>query len=82
MKYMLNAPQQNWEVYRALVSAHDREFARNLSMADRFSRYEDLYRLVCARQRPAEEQERLEKRRWQQKLALRQKQNYVFRFLD
>jgi len=75
---MLDAPRQNWNVYRDLTAQHDRQLARNLSVAERFARYEDLYRLVCGQPRPADEQDRLEKRRWQQKLALRQKQNRAF----
>jgi len=75
---MLDAPRQNWNVYKTLTADHDRRLARRLSVAERYARYSDLFRLVCGQPRPADEQDRLEKRRWQQKLALRQKQNRAF----
>lgn len=75
---MLDAPRQNWTLYKTLTAEHDRRLARSLSMADRFARYESLYRLVCGEPRAAVEQARLEKTRWQQKLKLRHKQNRAF----
>ena len=75
---MLDAPRQNWTVYENLTAQYDRQLARSLSMAERYARYEDLYQLVCGQPRPTAEQERLEKRRWQQKLVLRHKQNQAF----
>ncbi len=75
---MLDAPRQNWTVYKALTAEHDRRLARSLSMAERFARYEELFRLVCGQPRTSDERDRLEKSRWQQKLALREKQNRAF----
>jgi len=75
---MLDAPRQNWTVYKALTAEHDRRLLKNLSMAERFARYQDLFQLVCGQRRSEAEQARLEKSRWQQKLALREKQNRAF----
>jgi len=75
---MLDAPRQNWSVYKKLTAQHDRQLARSLSIAERYARYEDLFQLVCGQPRPVVEQDRLEKRRWQQKLELRQQQNRAF----
>lgn len=75
---MLDAPRQNWDLYRAMTAAHDREYARRLSMAEKFAIYEDLFRIVNSQPRTPEELELLEASRWKQKLALRELQNRAF----
>ena len=75
---MLDAPRQDWDAYRALTAVHDRQALRNLTIADRFALYADLFQLVCGHPRVAAHQQRLDKRRWQQKLELRQRQNRAF----
>lgn len=71
---MLDAPRQDWNAYQLLVGEQDRRLARNLTFADRFARYEDLFELVCQHPRPVDQQARLEKRRWQEKLSIRKRQ--------
>lgn len=75
---MLDALRQDWAAYAALTAAHDREFARSLTVGDRFARYEDLFDLVNQHQRSPDEQSRLDLSRWQQKLSLRLRQLRAF----
>lgn len=75
---MLDAPRQDWKLYEAFVAKHDRQLACSLSMVERFARYEDLYQLVCGRNRSNDQQARLDASRWKQKLAIRRKQNRIF----
>ena len=79
---MLDAPRQNWEAFRNLTAAHDRQFARDLSVAERFACYEDLFDLIWSAPRTAEERERMDKSLWQQKLVLRKKQIRAFHSLE
>ena len=75
---MLDAPRQNWELYRAMTAPYDRAYTRSLTVAEKFAIYEELFQFVHSQPRTPEELERLEASRWQQKLALRELQNRAF----
>lgn len=76
------APQQNWELYRSLTDIHQREFLRNLSANQRFRLYAEMYQMVCGERRDGDQWRRLERRRWEQKLALRLRMVKAFAAMD
>lgn len=76
------APQQNWPAYRALTAEADRRHARSLSIEQRFSLYEDLFTIVCRKGNPSPDNERVEQRRWAEKMALRRRLNEIYKAAD
>ena len=75
------APQQDWELYRSLTEKLQQEYLRHLTVDQRFQLYQDMYRVVCDG-RDRDEWLRLEQRRWEQKLALRQRMVDAFSKMD
>lgn len=76
------APQQNWTAYQALTKESDRQYARGLSVEQRFALYEDLFAIVCCRRDPTAGGDHAEQRRWAEKLALRRRLNDIYLTAD
>jgi hypothetical protein len=79
---MTFAPRQDWSTYIALTSRDDAALARAGTVEQRMAIYEDLVEIVqSARQRPGN-WDSLDRWRWKQKLANRQKLVAAFAKLD
>ncbi|MGE3241308.1 MAG: hypothetical protein AB7G28_22475 [Pirellulales bacterium] len=79
---MVTAPQQNWQLVEKLSRADDVAWLRSLSSHDRFALYAGLLKLIRSSTLTPEEQERLERQRWEDKLVLRRKTVEAFHKLD
>jgi hypothetical protein len=79
---MVTAPQQNWSMYESLSRKENAEWIRSLSPTERFVIYSGLFNAVWAARRDPEEVERLERWRWEQKLAQRMRAVEAFEKLD
>lgn len=69
---MLDAPRQDWQWYEERTRAADAAWLRSLTTADRWALLCDMFNLVHRNRDPNADWARLEKLRWQQKLADRQ----------
>jgi hypothetical protein len=67
----MDAPRQDWTAYRRLTAAHDAAWIRGLTPSDRFELYADLFNLIWNAPRDPAQWERLERARWDAKLATR-----------
>jgi hypothetical protein len=79
---MLSAPQQDWSMYESRTREENAEWIRGLSPNERFAIYESLFNALWAVPRGAEENERLDRRRWEQKLAQRLRAVDAFSKMD
>jgi hypothetical protein len=79
---MLDAPRQDWRAYEERTRAGNVAWLRALTAQDRFALYCDLFDLIHQSRDPRVDLDRLEQRRWQQKLAARQRVVEAYRRLD
>jgi hypothetical protein len=79
---MITAPRQNWAMYEALAREENAQWIRRMSPQERFAIYEDLFNVIWNARRDPQEAERLERWRWEQKLALRLRAVEAFSKLD
>jgi hypothetical protein len=68
---VMDAPRQDWEAYRRLAAASDAAWVRGLSPSERFDLYADLFDIIWKAPRDPAQWERLERARWDAKLAIR-----------
>ena len=79
---MAFAPSQDWSTFLALTREGDAASARASTVAERMAIYEDLFEVIqSARQRPGNWDE-LDRWRWNEKFATRQKLMAAFAKLD
>ncbi len=78
---MLTSPQQDWKWYRQIAQNNDLLYLRNLSTADRWNIYRNLFRVVWSirRQMMAPDPDQ---RRWQEKLGRRYREIKAFQMMD
>jgi hypothetical protein len=76
------APCHDWALYENRVAAADAAWLRSLSSQERFALYADLFDMVLMARHNEQNQERLDRWTWQQKLASRMKMVEAFRKLD
>jgi hypothetical protein len=79
---MVTAPQQNWQLVDKLSHAEDVAWLRSLTSQERFTLYEGLLSLVGNSTLSSDALERLECRRWEDKLSIRRKFVEAFQKLD
>ena len=78
---MLDAPRQDWSLYRQLTETYDIAWERNLTVAEKFALYQDMHRIVMARTGPGD-WAKLDEWLWQEKVARRLKEVKAYRKLD
>jgi hypothetical protein len=78
---MLDAPRQDWELYRKLTMPYDIAWQRSLTPEQKFAIYQGLYRIAMSRTGPGD-WAALDARQWQEKLARRMKEVEAYRKLD
>jgi hypothetical protein len=77
------APQQNWALVENRLREEDAIWLRSLTMHERFTLYSDLVKtLRNARNQIPSDWERLEKRNWEEKLAIRRRLTEALSKLD
>lgn len=77
------APKQDWAYYEMRCRESDAQRLRALTPADRFALSADLFNLQwIARQQAPGQWQRLDERRWQEKLALRARMADAYKKLD
>jgi hypothetical protein len=69
---VVDVPQQDWVAYEALTRSEDARLLRQLTAQDRFSIYNDLFKLAMTGRRGAGDWDRLDAWRWNEKVARRQ----------
>lgn len=79
---MLNAPRQNWRDYEERTRTVDAAWLRALTVSDRFDLYCDLFDLIHQSRDARIDLERLEQRRWREKLTARQRAVEAYQKLD
>jgi hypothetical protein len=79
---MLDAPQHDWRFYEDLTRQTDAAWIRGLSASERFTIYADLFNMIWQARQTARFSDRLEERRWQQKLEIRESAVNAFAKLD
>jgi hypothetical protein len=79
---MLDAPQQNWAEYTNLTRSEDEASIRGMTVSERFSIYADLFNVIWNARRDLGNWERLDRWRWDQKLAARRQLVDAFNKLD
>jgi hypothetical protein len=79
---MLDAPQQNWQLYESMSRAVDVAWLRGLTAGDRFTLYADLFNLVAAGRVGLPSSERLDSMRWREKVEARARLVDAFARLD
>jgi hypothetical protein len=79
---MLDAPQQDWSLYRELTRNESVGWIRDLTPQRRFEIYDDFYKQISKVRRDPSEWVRLENWRWEKKLAQRFHMIEAFKNLD
>ena len=79
---MLDAPQHDWQYYEALTRQADVAWIRSLTASERFAIYADLFNMIWQARKSAQYSDRLEERRWRQKLEIREIAVSAFAKLD
>lgn len=80
---MLTAPSHDWSYYESRARAADAELLPGPTAHERFELYASLFNaIVNARQSISGDWDRLEARRWQEKLELRNRAVDAFQKLD
>jgi hypothetical protein len=79
---MVDAPKQNWSLYRQLTRQSDAEWIRSLTPSERFDLYADLFATICEARRGEGDWKRLEEWHWKEKVAARLRMVEAFRKLD
>jgi hypothetical protein len=79
---MTTPPQQDWPLFESLVRKENADWIRGLSPEERFAIYEGLFNLIWTAQRDPQEAERLDRWRWEQKVAQRLRAVEAFAKLD
>ena len=74
---MLDEPRQSWELYEKKRRHEHVSWLRNLTSEQALILYEDMYRLASTQQGGTVGLNRLERRRWEEKTALRRKMRAV-----
>jgi hypothetical protein len=75
---MIDAPQQDWSLYKAMSRQSDAAWIRSLSPADRFELYADLFDLIWEARRTLPFGDRVDDRHWRQKVEVRQRLTNAF----
>jgi hypothetical protein len=80
---MSDAPKQDWVYYELQCCESDAQRLRTMTPADRFALTADLFNLQwIARQQAPGRWQRLDERRWQEKIALRKRMADAYKKLD
>jgi hypothetical protein len=80
---MLDAPQHDWSFYEAKTRGSEAAWNRKLTTSERFDLYASLFNTIWnARRNLPGDWERVEKRRWEEKLAMRRRMVDAFHKLD
>jgi hypothetical protein len=80
---MLDGPQRDWSYFESRKQDSDRAWIRGLTTSERFGLYSSFFDAVwTARQALPGDWERLERRRWEEKLAIRHRMVDAFTKLD
>jgi hypothetical protein len=80
---MLTAPSHDWSFFEAQVRLADAEWLRQLTERDRAELTSSLFNTIWnARQNVSGDWDRLDARRWQEKLELRRRTVDAFQKLD
>jgi hypothetical protein len=81
--YMLTAPSHDWSYFESRTRVADAVWLRGLTPHERFEIYASLFNAVWnARQNLTGDWDRVEARRWQEKLELRNRAVDAFQKLD
>jgi hypothetical protein len=79
---MAFAPQQIWSTYEGITRPEHADWVRALSPQERFSLYEDMFNMIWTSRDARGDWDRLDRWRWEQKLATRIRQVEAFSKLD
>jgi hypothetical protein len=79
---MLDAPKQDWAYYEEKSRAANAAWLRGLSTEQRLAIYCDMFRLIRESRDSSADWDALERWRWRQKLAARQREVKAYRKLD
>jgi hypothetical protein len=79
---MLTPPQQNWDLYDEKCREEHVRWLRNLTPAAAMALYESFHSAASSQRGDSAGLERLEERRWEEKLAIRRAMCATFRKLD
>jgi hypothetical protein len=79
---MMDVPKQDWELCRADLNRDAAKSARNLTSADRFRLYNELFGLIWNAPRGSDEWQRVDGRLWKQKVDTRARLLRAFTELD
>jgi hypothetical protein len=76
------APQHDWNYYDNVVESHETNRVSNLSPFERFQIYEDYFETLYKSKQGLVDREAMERLRWQEKQALRDKLVAAYQALD
>ena len=79
---MLEPPKQNWDWYEEKSRAEHIQWLRNLTPADCLNLCEELRRLASTLMQDSPDADRMERQRWHEKLAARNRTRAALEALD
>ena len=79
---MIEAPRQDWQWYESMCRSDHAKWLRCLTPAESFRLYEELHDLAMSQMVSSPGTNALERRSWQEKLAVRRRLRQAFNELD